>query len=46
MVLDVVQLLALALIVAGIWLTAPLGVALILTGLIGLATALFVEQHL
>lgn len=45
MVLDVIQLLALALIIAGIWLTAPIGVALILTGLIAMAAALFAEQH-
>jgi hypothetical protein len=49
MALDVVQLLALALVIAGIWTTVLLaagpGVALILTGLIVLGAALAVERH-
>ena len=45
MILDAVQLLALALIIVGVWLTAPLGVSLILSGMILLGAALFVEQH-
>lgn len=45
MAFDIVQLLGLALVVVGVWLTAPLGVALILTGLIAMAAALFAEQH-
>jgi hypothetical protein len=47
--LDVVQLLALAVVVVGIWVAvlanAPVGAATILTGLIVLAAALAVEHR-
>jgi hypothetical protein len=49
MVLDVVQLVALAVVIAGIWLaalaTAAVGVATVLTGLVVLAVALAVEHR-
>lgn len=45
MVLDVVQLLGVALIVAGVWAAAPTGVALILTGLIVVTLAIVVETR-
>ncbi len=49
MVLDVVQLLALAVVIVGIWIgmlvAGPVGIAMILTGLVVLAVALYVETH-
>lgn len=49
MLLDVIQLLALALVVAGIWFAAlavvAVGGAMILTGLIVLGAAIVVEQR-
>jgi hypothetical protein len=50
MVLDVVQLLALVVLVAGIWVgmlaSGPIGVAMILTALVVIAVALWVEHNL
>ena len=49
MLLDLIQLLGLAVVLVGIWvamlLTAPVGVAMILTGLVVTAVALYVEEH-
>lgn len=44
MAVDAVQLLGVAFALAGIWLTAPAGIALILTGLIMLAIGLVIEH--
>lgn len=44
MAVDAVQLLGLALTLVGIWVAAPTGVALILTGLIVLAVGFALER--
>lgn len=44
MAFDVIQLLGLALVIVGVWLAAPTGVALIITGLLVIAAATAAEN--